>query len=419
LCAIVLVVCALTVVRTFGVETFHIPSGSMAPTLLGYHRVTVCPRCGQEVVVGRHAADQDGSGPPRLYRKAFCPNCGLYPVPLRRTEEVRGDQIVVSKTAYLVRAPSRWEIVVFRLFGMFYIKRLLGLPGEEILIRDGDLYVNGELCRKSFAEARAMRVLVFDQEKAPAAGWRERWEHTGAHGPHAAELVVRPGDTLTYRHFLLDAGKCEPIRDEYAYNAGLHARNECVHDFLIETEIETSAGRGAMALRLCDGRDWIEVLLPVGQNRPVEAFAWPIDAPEQMRKLAETESKNGLRPGRRCAVELAFVDRRVTLVMDGRVCLVADLPEAKRRRGVERPFQVHTDGVTATLRRFRLYRDVHYGQQGTNGVRGHAVRLEADQYFMLGDNSPNSEDSRFWPDDGRVDAACLIGPMLSVRARRD
>ena len=436
----VLTLCALVLLQTLVVEPFHIPSGSMAPALYGHRRVCVCPRCGHEVVVGRHAADREGSGEPRYYRKAFCPNCGLHPVPVATTPEIPGDQIVVNKTAYLVRSPSRWEIIVFRILGKFYIKRLLGLPGEEILIHDGDFYVNGQLYRKTFEEAKRMRVLVFDQENAPkAGGWKDRWEQcatgdtpafrgAGSKPAHEAGQVGNlprltiDGRTspcaLTYRHFLLGSGKCEPIRDEYSYNGGLHADSECVHDFLIETEIEVSAGRGSLALRLCDGHDWVEVVLPVGASRAVEAFAWPIDAPEQMRKLAEAEKLASLRAKQPYRIELAFVDRRVNLAVDGRVWLSADLPAAKKRPGVERPFQVQADGVQANLRHFRLYRDVHYGQQGSNAVRGKSVHLGIDQYFMLGDNSPNSEDSRFWPDAGRVEAACLVGPVIHVHGSK-
>ncbi len=98
--------------------------------------------------------------------------------------------------------------------------------------------------------------------------------------------------------------------------------------------------------------------------------------------------------------------------MDGQQWLSADLPALKERAGVERPFQAQVDGVCARLHSFRLFRDVHYGQQGTNGVHGKSVRLGADQLFLLGDNSPNSEDSRFWPEQGRVEAASLVGAAL-------
>ncbi len=423
-CGVVVAICVLVFLQTFVLEPFHIPSGSMAPALFGHHRACACPRCGQEVSVGRASADVEGNGEPRFYRKAFCPNCGMFPLPLDDVAEEAGDKIVVNKAAFWARTPSRFEIVVFRLLGIHYIKRLLGLPGEEILLHDGDVYVNGKLLRKSFAEARRMRMRVFDQAKAPAAGWKERWEFShfsGSPGVRHSEPLGLPISldgltspcTLTYRHFSLESRKCEPLRDEYAYNAGLHADSECVHDFWIETEIEAT-GRGSLALRLCDGHDWVEALLPVGESRAVEAFAWPMEAPQETRKLAETEKAQGLRVNQRYRVEIGFVDRRLHLAVDGKVWLTVDLPEAKDRQGVERPFQAHADGVTAVLHRVRLHRDLHYGQQGKNAVRGKAVRLGVNQYFMLGDNSPNSEDSRFWVGDGRIDGASFVGSVFLV-----
>jgi signal peptidase I len=410
---LLLSIAALVVVESVVLEPFHIPTGSMAPALRGHHRVAVCPCCGKEVVVGRAAADAEGSGQARFYRKAFCQNCGLFPIPLGAAPEVPGDKILVDRTAFLLRAPTRWEIVVFRLLGSFYIKRVLGLPGEEMLIHDGDVYVNGELLRKTFAEARRMALLIFDQEHAQAERWECQPGAKGMRGVIDLDGLASPS-TATYRNYSSATKKCEAIRDEYAYNGGVHADSECVHDFLIETEIEAAAGVGALSLRLCDGGDWVEVLLPIGEARPVEAFAWPMPEPGQTRKLGESERPFAVRPGQRCRVELALVDRRLSLLLDGKQWLSADLPAVKERAGVERPFQVQADGVRVGLHGFRLYRDVHYGQQGTNGVRGKSVRLGADQLFLLGDNSPNSEDSRFWPDQGRIDAATLVGAALLV-----
>jgi signal peptidase I len=417
LCTAIFGSLALLLLQAVVLETFYIPSGSMAPSLLGHHRMAVCSRCGHEVAVGKRAGE---TGAPRHDRKVFCPNCGLFPVPMAAAREIAGDQIQVDRSAYLIRSPSRWEIVVFRLLGSVFIKRLLGLPGEELRIHDGDIYVNGKLLRKSLAEARAMRVPIFDQATAPKeVGWKDRWESkpqsslAQQDGVLSLDGRLSPA-MLTYRNFLLNADKCEPIRDEYAYNGGVRADSECVHDFLIETDIEASPGRGSLSLRLCDGRDWVEVVVPIGMSGPVEAFAWPLGMPEKTRKLADTNDHLSLRAGQRYQVELVFVDRRVSLAVDGRTWLSADLPTVKKRAGVQRPFQVRADGVHVSLQRFRLYRDVHYGQQGINAVGGKSVRLAADQYFMLGDNSSNSEDSRFWPDEGRIGASALIGPLLRV-----
>jgi signal peptidase I len=42
------------------------------------------------------------------------------------------------------------------------------------------------------------------------------------------------------------------------------------------------------------------------------------------------------------------------------------------------------------------------------------VRLSGDEYFVLGDNSPLSEDSRSWGQGGRVAAKLLIGKPLAA-----
>tara|TARA_B100000686_G_scaffold27320_2_gene26876 strand:- start:9712 stop:10416 length:705 start_codon:yes stop_codon:yes gene_type:complete len=56
-----------------------------------------------------------------------------------------GDHILVSKISYWFRSPERGDMLVFR-FPLDekrdFIKRVVGLPGEEIMIRDGKVYVN-------------------------------------------------------------------------------------------------------------------------------------------------------------------------------------------------------------------------------------------------------------------------------------
>ena len=56
------------------------------------------------------------------------------------------DRIVAFRLSYLFRSPQRFDIVVFR--GpegdpTLYVKRILGLPGDSLIIRDGHVYING------------------------------------------------------------------------------------------------------------------------------------------------------------------------------------------------------------------------------------------------------------------------------------
>lgn len=59
-----------------------------------------------------------------------------------------GDNLIVDKISYRFRDPKRYEIVVFPYQyreNTYYIKRIIGLPGETVQVKDGYVYINGEL----------------------------------------------------------------------------------------------------------------------------------------------------------------------------------------------------------------------------------------------------------------------------------
>ena len=58
-----------------------------------------------------------------------------------------GDNLIVDKLSYRFRDPERYEIIVFPYRyaeDTYYIKRIIGLPGETIQIIDGYVYIDGE-----------------------------------------------------------------------------------------------------------------------------------------------------------------------------------------------------------------------------------------------------------------------------------
>lgn len=59
-----------------------------------------------------------------------------------------GDNLIVDKISYRFTDPKRYDIIVFPYRyqeDTFYIKRIIGLPGETVQVINGYVYINGEL----------------------------------------------------------------------------------------------------------------------------------------------------------------------------------------------------------------------------------------------------------------------------------
>jgi signal peptidase I len=136
----------LLLVRPLLAETFVCAANSMAPTLLGNHWQQPCPTCGGPAFCrpeppgflspGRFAS---GEGPSMICRDHF--HITEWTGPGGRT--LGPDRFVVAKFL----TPRRWDIIIFRLPEepeTLYVKRLVGMPGEEITIADGRVCADGQ-----------------------------------------------------------------------------------------------------------------------------------------------------------------------------------------------------------------------------------------------------------------------------------
>ena len=59
-----------------------------------------------------------------------------------------GELLMVNKLNYKFSEPERGDVVIFEAPvapGKDYIKRMIGLPGDVVTVKDGKLYINGEL----------------------------------------------------------------------------------------------------------------------------------------------------------------------------------------------------------------------------------------------------------------------------------
>ncbi|HUS44748.1 MAG TPA: signal peptidase I [Phycisphaerae bacterium] len=408
------------VFRAFVVEAFVIPTGSMAPTLNGAHLEFECPDCGYEFAMG---AENRRVGPP------LCPNCFL-PQPLSRrgVPLYSGDRLLVLKFLYDFEQPRRWDVMVFRNPNQpteNYIKRLVALPGETLELVRGDVTINGRIVQKADKVQEALWMLVHDTRYRPTRSeWTPRWTYDL--GWQAEGTGFRMKQTngkvawLTYKH-RDPRGNRSPILDFYAYNSGSNGpclgSNVCA-DLGLRGEIAAEDAASVVLVELWAYKDRFRFELTAeGSERPTRILK---------NGQLVAEAPGGVLPvGRAVEFLAANVDHKLMLLVDGRriaepvggsVAPQGDpLCEPTPTTEEERYQIAHQVGKTSGVRLgarggpvavgyLRLDRDVYYTSHDVGGRRldpGHAIEgrpltLKADEFFVLGDNSPKSSDSRLW-----------------------
>jgi signal peptidase I len=223
-------------------EGFVIPTGSMAPTLLGRHKEVVCPQCGYVFTVN---ADREvdtsasGSAASRRIETGTCENC-RFDCKVGDAPSFSGDRIYVAKNGLSLPFLGmngrvnlkRWDVTVFWLPEepeVRYIKRLVGMPEEVIRIAGGDLWARrkdgpGEFqrLRRPLAHQQAMQMMVYDDARRAAAlrddpQWR-RWVATSADawiesepGRYECRGPAAKWHELRYHHVVPTPEQCRAI----------------------------------------------------------------------------------------------------------------------------------------------------------------------------------------------------------------
>lgn len=291
---------AVLLFRCYALEGYIISTGSMAPNLLGYHKRVECPDCGYRFPYGV-AFDREVTTS-SLVR---CPNCMQPAIDVSDVPRNDGDQLLVFKQAYDFRDPRRWEVVVFLNPAnplQAYVKRVVGLPGESIQVRDGDVYINGRIERKTLEKQRAMRIPVFDQNfKALAEDWLPRWIPDSGWA-QTDRSFVRSLDELDQPAWVQfrpwprqlafgSAGRSLaplPILDGYGYNR-IYGMDEDhpVHDFALVAKVDCPS-KGQLISVLQARSQWAACVLDASQSQ-VRLYLLNDDA--QLHQVANGRAK--------------------------------------------------------------------------------------------------------------------------------
>lgn len=453
---IILMLIVVFTFRVFVVEAFVIPTGSMAPTLKGAHARFACENCGYRYDVNFSAGDHAGADisiPPVGsfgLTRIHCPNCA-FPVSEENRQRVQihyGDRILVLKYAYLMQQPRRWDVVVFKTpsdpeiykYNQAYIKRLVGKPGEKVMILDGDIYTapastpnhsNWTIQRKPRHVQSALWRIIHDTDYAPLGltpesnysrekygvedyiPWKAtdgsswRYSRDGVTGARAFAFADLAGNG-TLRFDLATSQDKHPLTDWLAYDQSPGQDYRWyVGDLRLAFSYTRADGPGYLDLRMSKLKD-----LFIARIEPdaVSLYKASVTAPDQLQLLSKAPYAFGHTPAR---IEFINLDYRVELLIDGKTILsttdqqyAPDIPALLAMRdNIPAPtLSIHAQRQVCTLTHVSLWRDVYYtmrtakGQLAYRGGSDTPVTLGHDEYFVLGDNSPLSGDGRYWDD---------------------
>jgi len=490
--------------RAFEAEAFVIPTGSMAPTLLGRHKDVDCPHCGFHFTVG--ASDEIPTPPGRYepnYRleTSACPNC-RYEVDIYDLPVFKGDRILVTKFTYEFGSPNRWDVVVFKYPEepkVNYIKRLVGLPNERLRIRRGDIYKTGasgewEIVRKLDPYKQDdLQILVYDHDHPEtvlhAAGWPKRWTSVerSTVGKGIAGWVESPADVgwqastettfnvtaadndkhqwLRYRHIVptpqdwksverstgesealawRDGGAPKPelIMDYCGYNSYTGGRGgELFREAYWCNDLTLSCG-----VRVSEVTDASEILFEINEGvRRYRCRFLPASGEAKISRVIEFNegeieeeslgsASSDIDGAGSYNVKFSNVDDRLCVWVNNALLDFGEqanisIPETANPDPQAMdlmPIGIAAKSANVTVSHLLLKRDIYYrseiehfvtsrlesvhegslrhhrhdptkwAEQYNESAQSVEFELAADEFLMLGDNSPRSKDSRLW-----------------------
>ena len=355
-----------------------------------------------------------------------CSRCSNNLMTAEKMPVANGDRILVLKCIYQFIEPKRWDVIVFKNPpepAINYIKRLIGLPGDKVQIIDGDIYIDDKIARKPAKIQKELWMPVYNNDYQPVRHeevsfnghkWEQpfrndgdsKWITTNSNSPTIFRLDS-PGGQINSMFY--DTSRGNDFKATYAYDdINRYSLMPICSDLMVRFDCLATNPDGhiGIALSKYDTTYRAQVLFSTGTvivtkqkkgEDPVELIGESIKHP---------------RMNEQTLVKFANVDHQLIFEYGGTKWthdLGRDLEDVGPiREDVEPRVEIFGSG-TLTLSHIAISRDIHYTEprfssrsEGGRATKNNPFILEEDQFFVLGDNSPNSEDGRLWNRPGRA-----------------
>lgn len=373
-----------------------------------------CLSCGFYQIVPNNTGRDGGAEVP----SSRCKRCNRTIFTVEQMPVANGDRILVLKCIYQFFEPKRWDVIVFKNPPeptINYIKRLIGLPGEKVQIIDGDIYIDDKIARKPAKIQNELWMPVYDNDYQPVQPreglfnghiWAQpfrnvadsKWDTTNPGSPTVFSLDSQGLNTIAY-----DTSIGNNFRATYAYDdVDQYNILPICSDLMVRFDCRAADSQGRIGIALSkydtNYKAWLDLTGEMVICRQEKGS----QSEELARKSIEpnTIDESGL-------MKFANVDHQLIFEF-GNEKLTCDLGSGLEdvgpiRKDVEPRVEIFGSGKL-TLSHIAILRDIHYtepfGSQRANEDK--PLSLREDQFFVLGDNSPNSEDGRLWRSLGRA-----------------
>ena len=413
------------VFRAFVLEAFRIPTGSMADTLMGDHFNIRCIQCGYgyeynfNPYIQKYYKTAVGGGFYKLIPPPRCPSCGYYEKPDMVVPKANGDRILVFKSLYQFVEPKRWDVIVFKNPTgpkENYIKRLIGKPGETVEIVDGDIYIDEKLVRKPPKVQEEMWMPIYNNNFQPIQPLDGRFNGHSWHQPFTNDstsewqfdpsrpvefnLKAKPGkiNIMVY-----DTQKGNDLRASYAYDdPRFYKLLPFCSDLMMKLNAKRTESQGIIGI----GFTKYQTLYKAWFDSTGLMVIEKVDSTGQTIELARKQV-SPIQQNKDFFIQFSDADHLLVLKIDKQE-LTYDMGTGKDDAGLRlgdiEPKAIIFGSGYLTISNVELYRDIHYISTRLESVlragEGNPFTLGEDEYFAMGDNSPDSADSRVWDVEG-------------------